>query len=56
MLNIKYKEKIYTFAMNGQTGKLVGDIPIDKKKAVIFGILIFIGLFILISLLFMVRK
>ena len=33
MLNIKYKDKIYTFAMNGQTGKMVGDIPIDKKKA-----------------------
>lgn len=41
MLNIKYKEKIYTFAMNGQTGKLVGNIPIDIKKAVILWILIF---------------
>lgn len=33
MLNIKYKDKLYKFAMNGQTGKLIGDIPIDKKKA-----------------------
>lgn len=33
MLNIKYKDKLYKFAMNGQTGKMVGDIPIDKKKA-----------------------
>lgn len=41
MLNIKYKDKIYTFAMNGQTGKLIGDIPVDKKKAVIFAGLIF---------------
>lgn len=41
MLNIKYKDKIYTFAMNGQTGKLIGDIPVDKKKAVIFAALIF---------------
>ena len=40
MLNIKYKEKIYTFAMNGQTGKLIGNIPIDKKKAIIYWILI----------------
>ena len=23
------KKKIYTFAMNGQTGKMVGDLPVD---------------------------
>lgn len=44
MLNIKYKNKIYTFAMNGQTGKLVGNIPIDKKKA----ILLWMGIFALV--------
>ncbi|MBQ8898909.1 MAG: hypothetical protein IJY86_10660 [Clostridia bacterium] len=33
MLNTKYKDKIYTFAMNGQTGRLIGDLPIDKGKA-----------------------
>lgn len=33
MLNIKYKDKMYMFAMNGQTGKMVGNIPIDSKKA-----------------------
>ncbi len=47
MLNIKYKDKIYTFAMNGQTGKLLGNIPIDKKKAV----LIFVIMFILLTLI-----
>ena len=36
MLNIKYKDKLYKFAMNGQTGKMVGDIPVDKKKAWIY--------------------
>jgi hypothetical protein len=41
MLNIKYQEKMYTFAMNGQTGKMVGNIPIDKKKAIIWWISIF---------------
>lgn len=41
MLNIKYKDKIHTFAMNGQTGKMVGDIPIDKKKAAIWWIVLF---------------
>ena len=32
ILNTKYKDEMYTFAMNGQTGKLVGKLPIDKKK------------------------
>lgn len=32
LLNTKYNDKMYTFAMNGQTGKLVGELPIDKKK------------------------
>ncbi len=32
LLNTKYKDKMYTFAMNGQTGKLVGSLPVDKKK------------------------
>lgn len=36
MLNIKYKGQIYPFAMNGQTGKMIGDIPLDKKKAIIW--------------------
>lgn len=33
ILNTKYKDTIYTFAMNGQTGKFVGELPIDKAKA-----------------------
>ena len=31
ILNTTYKDKKYTFAMNGQTGKFVGDLPMDKK-------------------------
>lgn len=34
VLNTKYKDKLYTFAMNGQTGKFVGNLPTDKGKAV----------------------
>ena len=30
MLNTQYKGKNYVFAMNGQTGKMVGDLPMDK--------------------------
>ena len=29
MINVKYNNKFYIFAMNGQTGKMVGDLPID---------------------------
>lgn len=32
ILNTKYRDKIYTFAMNGQTGKFVGELPVDWKK------------------------
>ena len=33
LLNTDWKGKKYTFAMNGQTGKLVGDLPLDKAAA-----------------------
>lgn len=51
MLNIKYKNKIYTFAMNGQTGKMVGNIPIDVKKAIFIWILIFLIIFIIMFII-----
>lgn len=35
MMTTEYEEKKYVFGINGQTGKLVGALPIDKKKAVI---------------------
>lgn len=42
MVNIKYKDKTYTFAMNGQTGEIVGNIPLDIPKTIIISIVIFI--------------
>ena len=52
LLNTKWQDKTYTFAMNGQTGKFVGNLPVDKKayykylfgltagiSAVVFGLL-----------------
>lgn len=32
LLNIKYNGKTYKYAINGQTGKTVGEYPVDKKK------------------------
>lgn len=35
MVNVKYKDKYYLFAMNGESGKFIGNIPIDKKRTII---------------------
>ncbi len=44
LLSTQYNGKNYLFAMNGQTGKMIGDdLPIDYKKM--------IGLFLIISIL-----
>lgn len=32
MLSTRWRGKSYLFAMNGQTGKMVGDLPVSKKK------------------------
>jgi len=32
LLSTKWNNKDYLFAMNGQTGKLIGDLPVDKGK------------------------
>ena len=32
LLNTTYKDEKFTFAMNGQTGKFVGNLPTDKGK------------------------
>ncbi len=36
LLNIPYKGKLYRYAVNGQTGKVVGEIPISLKKRNIY--------------------
>jgi len=41
MVNVKYKDKMYLFAMNGQTGEFIGNIPLDKKKIALYSILAF---------------
>ncbi|MDO5327524.1 MAG: hypothetical protein Q4G00_12485 [Clostridia bacterium] len=32
MLNTRWQDQTYTFAMNGQTGQFIGDLPVDKGK------------------------
>jgi DNA-directed RNA polymerase subunit RPC12/RpoP len=41
LLYTKYKGKDYLFSMNGQTGKAVGNVPIDGKRAALFWLIRF---------------
>ena len=34
MLNTKWERKDFLFAMNGQTGKLVGNLPVSTKRVI----------------------
>ncbi len=45
LLNTSWNGQKYTFAMNGQTGKFVGDLPLDKKayRKWLFGLTGIIG-------------
>lgn len=52
MLSTKWNNETYVFAMNGQTGKLVGDLPIDRKKQWLTFFVITIGVTLVIHLLF----
>ena len=47
MVNIKYKDKYYLFAMNGESGKFIGNITLDKKRALMCTIITFIIAFII---------
>lgn len=38
---LQYKGEPYTFAVNGQTGKLVGAMPLDKSKVIVTSLIIF---------------
>ncbi len=57
VLNTKHEGKMYHFAINGQTGKVSGDLPIDKVKQVLYSILLTLAFFIpfsIIGYLFMI--
>lgn len=54
MVNVKYKDKYYLFAMNGQTGEFVGNMPISASKAFIYTISIFAGVIAIVLLISLV--
>ncbi len=45
MLGTTWEGQQFLFAMNGQTGRLVGDLPVDKKKRALIGAAVFALLF-----------
>lgn len=49
VLNCRYKDKDFTFMLNGQTGKIVANRPTSKGKAVAWGLGIFAALFLIMS-------
>ena len=56
ILNTKWNDKNYTFMMNGQTGKFVGDLLVDKAKFLATFVSIFFGLSIIIMLIITLRN
>lgn len=56
ILTTRYKDEPYTFMMNGQTGEVVGSLPIDEGKLrnrmlIAFAITVVIAFAILYSIL-----
>ena len=51
MLSTKWRGQDFLFAMNGQTGKLVGDLPVDKRKVAAWFAGISVPLMILLAIL-----
>ena len=51
MLHTRWKEQDFLFAMNGQTGRLIGDLPVDKGRVAAWFAGISIPLMILTALI-----
>ena len=45
LITTKKEDKVYTFAINGQTGEMTCDVPTDKGKAFLWGAGVFPGVF-----------
>ena len=51
IFSVKYRDKLYRFLVNGQTGKLTGKLPVDGRKLGIWLVGSFLGAWGLLSLL-----
>lgn len=52
MFSTTWEDKIFTFAMNGQTGKVVGNLPMDKLKLIGSTLGLFIGITLLFTVIY----
>lgn len=52
MLNTKWHGEDFLFVMNGQTGKLIGDLPVDKGRYWKYFALTTVGIAVIIALLY----
>ena len=52
MLHTRWKDQDFLFAMNGQTGRLIGDLPVDKARVAAWFAGISLPLMVLLALLF----
>ena len=50
MLHTRWNDKDFLFAMNGQTGKLIGDLPVDPKRVAAWFAGISLPLMVLLAL------
>jgi hypothetical protein len=57
VLSYRYRQKLYRFLVNGQTGRETGDKPVSARRimAVVFGVLALIGIIVLLVFLFSSR-
>ena len=51
LLNYRHKGKTYTYAMNGYTGKVYGQLPVSGKKLAILGGIVGVAVGVLAGLL-----
>lgn len=54
-MSYRKKNRVMYSAINGQTGKLVTDIPIDNKKYILFSLLLAIPIYIILDLFFVFK-
>jgi len=51
MINVKYKEKFHIFAMNAQTGEIIGDIPVHVPSLIKYCVIVFFSVFLIVLLI-----
>lgn len=56
LITTEKEGKVYTFAINGQTGKLTCDVPADVKKSLLWGFGVFAGVMGVFTLIMALMK